>query len=135
MLGGRYRTCWLRRHWSDDSEGTCRIPGCVGVPGTLLHIATGECLGLAPAKVRAVAVWRNFLVDNGNLFPLISDFSLGDSNRFLEFLVDSSTRPEVIALAQSSGPDSNIVSKLCYMSRTWVYFMHKARFKLLKVEN
>ena len=46
MLSGRYRTCWLRRHWSEDSTGHCQVPGCTGQPGTLQHIATGECPGL-----------------------------------------------------------------------------------------
>ena len=71
MLGGRYRTCWLRRHWSGDQSGSCRIPGCTGEPGTLLHLGTAQCQGLASAKVRALALWRNFLRDEPNLFPLI----------------------------------------------------------------
>ena len=28
MASGRYRTCWLRRHWSEDDTGMCRVPGC-----------------------------------------------------------------------------------------------------------
>ena len=35
MLSGRYRTCWLRRHWSGDQTGMCRVPGCDDQPGTL----------------------------------------------------------------------------------------------------
>ena len=130
MLSGRYRTCWLRRHWSGDSSGLCQIPGCTGEPGTLLHIATGQCAGLTSARVRAVALWQIFLRDNELIFPLIRDFSLGDPQHFLEFLVDPTTRPKVISLAQIHSK-KDILSKLCYMTRTWLFAMHKERLKLL----
>ena len=78
MLSGRYRTCWLRRHWSGDPTGVCKVPGCSGdVPGTLVHIVTGECPGLASAYIRAVAIWSSFLKEAPLLFPLIRDVSLG----------------------------------------------------------
>ena len=135
MLGGRYRTCWLRRHWSGDASGSCRVPGCVGQPGTLLHLATAECPGLASAKVRAVAVWEIFLRENPILFPLIRDYSLGDPQEFLEFLVDPTTRQKVIKLAQTYKKEYDVIGKLCYMTRTWLFFMHKARLKLLGLWN
>lgn len=31
MLSGRYRSCWLRRHWTQES-GACCLPGCGQVP-------------------------------------------------------------------------------------------------------
>ena len=37
MLSGRYRSCWLRRHWTGES-GTCRLPGCGQVPGDVPHL-------------------------------------------------------------------------------------------------
>ena len=131
MLGGRYRTCWLRRHWSGDPTGSCRIPGCNGEPGTLIHLATAQCQGLASAKVRAVALWRVFLSAEPNLFPLIRDFSLGEPKAFLEFLVDPTTRKSVISLAKHFGSKYDVIGKLCYMTRTWLYTMHKERLKLI----
>jgi hypothetical protein len=135
MLGGRYRTCWLRRHWSGDQSGSCRIPGCTGEPGTLLHLGTAQCQGLASAKVRALALWRNFLRDEPNLFPLICDFSLGDPEDFLAFLVDPTTQTKVISLAQSFGTQYDVIGKLCYMTRTWLFTMHKERLKLMGLWN
>ena len=123
MLSGRYRTCWLRRHWSGDPTGSCQVPDCDGQPGTLLHIATAECSGLHSAKVKAVALWGIFLRSNRNLFPIIRDFSLGDPKHFLEFLVDPTTKPTVLSLAQAH-PEEPIVSKLCYMTRTLRYTAH-----------
>ena len=100
-------------------------------PGTLLHLATAQCQGLASAKVRAVALWRNFLREEPNLFPLIHDLSLGDPQSFLGFLVDPTTRTRVISLAQYFGANYDVIGKLCYMTRTWLFIMHKERLKLL----
>ena len=47
MLSGRYRSCWLRRHWTQES-GACRLPGCGQVPGDVAHLLSGECLALKP---------------------------------------------------------------------------------------
>ena len=134
MLSGRYRTCWLRRHWSGDSAGVCRIPGCTNQPGTLLHLATAECPGLAAARVKAVAIWSVFLRENPHLFPIISFYSLGESENFVKFLLDPTTRPPVIALSQShSDGQSEIIAKLCYLTRTWLFIMHKERLMLLNL--
>ena len=35
MSSGRYRTCWLRRHWSGDTSGSCR-------QGSLFYVIKGE---------------------------------------------------------------------------------------------
>ena len=101
MLSGRYRTCWLRRFWSDDISGSCQIPGCSAEPGNLLHIAWGQCPGLQPAKIRAVALWKIFLEDKEILFPTIKTYSLGEPELFLKLLVDPTSRPDVISLAQA----------------------------------
>ena len=101
--------------------------GHAGEPGTLQHMATGECNVMNTALVRAVALWKTFLVDNPELFPVIKHYSLGDS--FLSFLLDPTTKPLVIYLTQRHGPI--ISEKLCYKTRTWLVFMHKERLKLL----
>ena len=131
MLSGRYRTCWLRRHWSGDPTGNCRIPGCSGMTGSLQHLATGECPALYGALVRAVAIWSSFLKETPNLFPIVKQYSLGPPEEFLSFLVDPTTLPPVIALSQLHG--SIIIEQLCYMTRTWIFFMHKQRLKLLNL--
>ena len=131
MLSGRYRTCWLRRHWSGDSSGTCKIPGCVGVPGTLQHLATGECHGLSNAYIRATSLWSTFLKKTPVLLPIIKHYSLGQPSTFLSFLLDPTTLPPVIALSQKHGPEIN--DQLCYLTRTWLFFMHKERLKLMNL--
>ena len=131
MLSGRDRTCWMRRHWSGDPTGSCRVPGCSGEPGTLKHMVTGECSGLKSALIRATSAWSSFLKENGVLLPIVQHYSLGDQDVFLSFLLDPTTLPAVIVLSQEYGPV--IRDQLCYMTRTWLYCMHKERLKLLKL--
>jgi hypothetical protein len=128
MLSGRYRTCWLRRHWSGDQNGFCQIPGCFDTPGTLQHIATGQCPSLGAARMKACNTWHNFLSINPILLPLINDITLNED--FLSFLVDPTTFSNAIDLAQQH-KDIDVMGKLCYLTRTWLYTMHKERLILL----
>ena len=121
----------MRRHWSRGSTGNCEIPGCSDEPGTLLHLATGQCPSLTAAKSKVVLLWKDFLTTNPVLFPLVSDISLGDQSHFLSFLVDPSTNPSVISLIQTNKPELDLLNKLFYLTRTWLYTLHKERLSLL----
>jgi hypothetical protein len=130
MLSGRYRTCWLRRHWSGDTSGVCRVPGCTGdSPGTLLHLATGQCPGLAAATSAAARHWAEFLLLHPEILPLILELLHAEPGEFLAFLLDPSTHPAVVVLSQQQG--NGVVDKLCFLSRSWLYRLHRERFKLL----
>ena len=133
MLSGRYRTCWFRRHWSGDPAGQCKVPGCHGQPGTLQHIATGESQGLSGALVRATSLWDSFLAQNPILVPIIDKYYRKEN--FLSFLLDPTTKPEVISMNQIHGKQACITEKLCYLTRTWLFYMHKERLKLLDLWN
>ncbi len=132
MLSGRYRTCWLRRHWAGDESGHCRVPGCTGsMPGTLAHMVTGECPGLASAKAAAVRHWVSFLTDNPFLLPVIQEHLTASPTQFLAFLLDPSVQPSVIAFTQKLG--TSVTDKLCHMARTWLYHFHRERLKKLEL--
>ena len=48
-------TCFFKRHCSGDASGSCRVPGCKpNTPGTLEHLATGQCKGLSPSTNSAI---------------------------------------------------------------------------------
>ena len=95
MASGRYKTCWLRRHWADEETGICRVPGCTGdLPGTLLHLATGQCPGLASATAAAAAHWSSFLKVHPLLLPLIQVISSSSPEVFLSFLLGPATKPQ-----------------------------------------
>ena len=71
--------------------------------------------------------FHSFLLQNPILFPVVKHYSSGNS--FLSFLLDPTTKPLVISLTQTQG--TQITEKLCYMTRTWLYYMHKERLKQL----
>jgi hypothetical protein len=130
MASGRYRTCWLRRHWSGDSTGVCRVPGCTGeTPGTLLHLATGQCPGLAAATEAAARHWADFLLLHPHLDPVVQMLLATEPEEFLSFLLDPSTHPAVVDLAQQQG--GLVVDQLCFLARSWLYRLHRERFQLL----
>ena len=114
--------------------GFCQIPGCSETPGTLLHIATGQCPSLAQARIKAANSWHDFLVDNPLLLPLINNITINDPKEFLSFLVDSTTTPGAISLAQAND-DIDVIGKLYYLTKTWLFTMHKERLVLLELWN
>ena len=130
MLSGRYRTCYFRRHWSGDSTGSCRVPGCeADTPGTLEHLATGQCQGLKPATALATSHWVKFASSRPHLLPLLLSYANGEPADFLPFLLDPTTQAPVLALAQSCG--RQVIDDLCLLTRTWLYLHHKARYRAL----
>ena len=130
MSSGRYRTCWLRRHWSEDSSGACRVPGCTGdTPGTLLHLATGQCPGLASATASAVAHWQQYLVAQPHLSDLLLSLAASEPDDFLAFLLDPCSHAASLALAQQHG--QVVLDQLCHLTRSWLYTHHLARFRAL----
>ena len=130
MLSGRYRTCWLRRHWSGNGSGDCEVPGCApGTPGTLGHIATGQCAGLAAATTAAAEQWANFISLNTYLLNLFRSVTAASQDDFLAFLLNPTTHPEVIALAQQQG--ERAMEDVSFLTRSWLYEHHRARFRAL----
>ena len=130
MGSGRYRTCWLRRHWAEEESGDCRVPGCTGnVPGTLLHLATGQCPGLSAATAAATEHWVTFLQVHPHLLPPVKVLTGGSPEEFLSLLLDPSTQAPVISLAQEQG--SHVVDQICYLTRTWLFTLHRERLKKL----
>lgn len=131
MLSGRYRTCWLSRHWSGDSTGKCSLPSCSlsPTPGTLPHILT-ECEDLQPARQRVFSLWSDYMRDNPILLPVIRRYTIGpDATNLVQFLLDCTVLPDVILLSQLHG--ESVHDSLLYLTRTFCFSVHKARLKLL----
>ena len=130
MASGRYRTCWLRRYWSGDPTGHCQVPGCApDTPGTLIHIATGQCKGLTAASGAAAASWAEFSSSRPYLLPILEIVANAAPEVFLAFLLNPSTHPSVIALAQILG--EKVIEELCYLTRSWLHILHCARYRAL----
>ena len=132
MLSGRYRTDKLMSNWSTSNpSGECRLPGCHGVQGTMLHILL-HCPALSETRARIISHWSAFLVPRPWLFPVIAHHTLGNDELHLQFLLDPSVLPQVISSAKC-----NTESLQCcfYLARTWNFSIHLTREKMRKQLN
>ena len=132
MLSGRYRTCWLERHWSaTNPAGNCSLPMCslTPTPGTLPHILT-ECKDLEPTRERALSLWAAAAPNNPTIQPILNKYSIyTDTELFVQFLLDCTVLPEVIELRQMEGKKGQDL--LLYLTRSFCFSVHKCRLKLL----
>ena len=132
MLSGRYRTDLLAKHWSKSNpEGWCRLPGCDGEEGSLQHILL-HCPALAETRAKLISHWSAFLVPRPWLFPVVAHHTLGDDQLRLQFLLDASTLPMVIA---SNKCTPEILPSCLYLARTWNFSIHLTRDKIRKHHN
>ena len=131
MLSGRFRTCWLSRHWSGVSSGKCPLPKCSlnPTPGTLPHILT-QCEDLQPARQRIFSLWAIHMANKPFLLPVVKKYTLdSNTNMFVQFLLNCTVLPEVISLRQLHG--DCVHDSLLYLTRTFCFSVHKTRLKLL----
>ena len=133
MLSGRFRTCWLSRHWSGKSDGFCSLPNCQDIQplvlSSLLHILT-DCVDHSPSRQRVFSMWHEFLRDKPHLFPIIKKYTVESTpDQLLQFILDCTVLPDAIALRQLLG--SELHDTLLYLTRTLCFSKHKSRNKLL----
>ena len=132
MLSGRYRSCWLRRHWTMES-GACRLPGCGQVPGDVPHLLSGECKALQPYLASTLQHLLDMLSSHPHLLPPLIAALNGDRDSTTQFFLDPSTDPAVIQLAQHYGL-VNVLVPLFQAARAWVWCAHRTRMRLLGLE-
>ena len=132
MLSGRYRSCWLRRHWSGES-GECRLPGCGMVPGDVAHLLSAECPALQQSLASTFCHIKSLLEPHPLLLSLLLSARNGDRESVTMFFLDPSTEPQVIKLCQLYGRAS-VLDPLFQVSRAWIWAAHRARMRLLGLE-
>ena len=88
-----------------------------------------QCQGLSVATAAASAAWARYATTNPHLLPLLTTMASSDPNVFLSFLLDPSTHHLSLALSQQLG--NHIIDQLCYLTRTWLYTLHAARYRAL----
>ena len=94
-----------------------------------MHLATGQCPGLATAVAAARGHWDGFVSSHHHLIPTLQAFISSNPEEFLQFLLDPTTQPRVLALAQATS--SVVADQLCHLVRTWLNTLHRARFRAL----
>ena len=133
MLSGRYRSCWLRRHWTQES-GACRLPGCGQVPGDVAHLLSGECPALQPYLATTLHNICDILAPHPSLMQPVLSALHGDREATTGFFLDPSSDPIVIQLAQQHGLKP-VLHPLFRVSRAWVWCAHRTRMRLLGLEH
>ena len=132
MLSGRYRSCWLRRHWTHES-GACRLPGCGITPGDVAHLLSGECPALQPHLATTLHHLFDMLTPHPHLLHPVLAALHGDSETVTKFFLDPSTDPYVIQLVQQYGQEP-VLHPLFRVSRAWVWCAHRTRMRMLGLE-
>ena len=132
MLSGRYRSCWLRRHWTQES-GACRLPGCGQVPGDVAHLLSGECLALQPYLATTLHHLYDMLAPHPHLLRPVMTALHSDRETVTTFFLDPSTDCSVIQLVQLYGQEP-VLTPLFQAARAWVWSAHRARMRMLGLE-
>ena len=84
---------------------------------------------IAAAIADACSYWASFSAQRPHLQPLLRHYAARESDAFLAFLLDPASQPPVIALIHEQGKD--ILNEVCHLTRTWLYQLHRARFRAL----
>ena len=132
MLSGRYRSCWLRRHWTGE-PGVFRLPGCGQVPSDVAHLLSAECPALHPYFASTLPHLLTMLSHNRELIALVLNAMISDKDTDTSFLLDPSTNSAVIALVQQYG-QAPVLGPLFRVARAWIWCAHRARMRLLGLE-
>ena len=126
FLFSRYRSEHLCRHWSKNTQGWCLSSTCYRQSETIEHILV-TCPAHSEARNRLQRLWLSSA--DPLILKLASDALSSPPNSFLQFVLDCSTVPAVIAANQTYG--KKVFQSLFHLTRTWCFTIHKERMKML----
>ena len=124
MLYDRYRTERLSQFWSTNREGNCLLgPSCSNTSDTISHILV-VCPVLQHKRSILKSTWLERESDSP-LYSLITQLFTWDIEEQTKFLLDPLSNPYIIALSQNFG--DKITNKICYLTRTFCFSLHRER--------
>ena len=128
MLSGRYRSDWHCRHWSTvNRSGDCLLCPGKNFPGTLEHM-----LVLCPALEQKRSLLKDYLYqetsDKFDLKQLFDDILQASTHEVVQFLLDPSVVPRVIAGCQTK---VYFLPEIFRLTRTYCYGLHRRRLQLI----
>ena len=128
IVSGRYRCESFCRHWT-NSNGYCLAPTCNNVVGDVEHLLI-SCPALNSVRIKMIKMWEDKTV---NLFPelfttILRIKTLSPPYK-VQFLLSPFCFPEVIALGQAYGQE--LIDHACYLTRTYVYYLHKEKQRII----
>ena len=129
MISGRFRCGSLIRHFYPHISGICEL--CHEALEDLPHILVPHCPLLKDKADHLLAVARDMLALSqiaANIFYTL--VCSEDDHKKVQFLLDPSTFPEVIAAEQN---EKGTLALLLGVTTMWCYSLNKLRTKLLRI--
>ena len=104
--------------------------------GSLEHLLL-HCSTLSLRRSKLLSLCVNIAEEDDKLHDIINSVLMsscegsaaGSEHRMMQFLLDCSVMPEVVAMTQSSG--EGLRDRLLYLGRTWCYSIHMERMNQL----
>ena len=127
FLSGRYRTQALCSHWS-GSSGDCQVSPDCKTSEDISHILK-YCVALSSTRKKLSTFTQSYCASHPVIASLVEQYCHVNCRLFVQFLLDCSVIPDVIAAVQTHG--QYILSNLFDITRIWVYALHRDRLKLL----
>ena len=132
MLSGRYYTEALCSHWSKNKRGLCLLSPveCIDTIEDLNHIIK-ICPVLTPCRQNLVLFTEKYAdkIESTEIRALLTNLCDLTHPSFVNFLLDCSSLPEVIASVQQHG--QAVLHHLFRVTRTWLFVLHRERLKIL----
>ena len=131
MLSGKYLTDRLQRHWTQNKSGKCLLPNCLPASdGSLEHLLL-HCSALSHTRSKLLSLCVKIANEDDKLGEIINSVLLssceGIEHGKMQFLLDCSVMPRVVAMTQNSG--TVLRGRLLYIGRT--YSIHRERMNQL----
>ena len=126
FLSGRYRSESLIKNWTKNKEGYCNSTTCTHEIETIEHILI-HCKAYSECKKSLYSLWLS--ATNPVVLTLILEAFSSETSYLLQFILDCSVLPSVIAATQRHG--FTIMKELFYLTRTWCFTVHRERMKML----
>ena len=129
LLSGRFRSGSLVRHFYPDKvSGICEL--CHQELEDIPHIILPRCAELKPKAQQLLNYAQDSLTICATAAELFDNIFMQceDDTLKVQFMLDPSVIPEVIAAAQQ---DSNILAVLYRITTTWCHSLVRTRSKLL----
>ena len=127
-LSGRFRTDKLLADFSKENSPFCQLHPDSQTEGDLLHHLV-LCPSLASRREVLFEYWDKISATSPHCYEILAKMKTTNPEHLLQFVMDCSAVPEVIAATQAHG--KSIYSILFKATRTYCYSMYRARLKLL----
>ena len=119
--------CLVSSHWSGSSSD-CQLSSNCNMREDISHILK-HCRALDHTREKLDNFTQSYCASHPVIASLVEQYCKVECRLFVQFLLDCSVIPEIIAAVQVQG--QHILTHLFNITRVWVYSLHRDRLKLL----